>query len=83
MVGGALTFRSGNDLVSEAPRTGDGLRSLVSPNLMIFVSSIFSGGRLNMVACGGVCRDNFRPLAGLAGTGGGGTEGGGPTGKVF
>ena len=59
---------------------GEGLLSLVSPNLMILFSPIFSGGRPNIVfdAGGGVCSDSFLPPAGLAGTGGGGPAGGGP-----
>ena len=66
---------------------GEGLLSLVSPNLMILFSPIFSGGRMNTdpgpgggVCRGGVCRDSFRAPAGLAGTGGGAIAGGGPGG---
>ena len=61
---------------------GDGLRRLVSPNLIILFSPIFSGGRPYAVefAGGGVWSDNFLPQAGEAGTGGGAPEGrgGGP-----
>ena len=61
---------------------GEGLLSLVSPNLMILFSPIFSGGRMNTDPGpgGGVCRDSFRAPAGLAGTGGGAIAGGGPGG---
>ena len=66
---------------------GEGLLNLVSPNLMILFSPIFSGGRMNTdpgpgggVCRGGVCRDSFRAPAGLAGTGGGAIAGGGPGG---
>jgi len=49
---------------------------------MILLSSIFSGGRLKKLEEGWTGRDIFLPFAGLAGTGGGGIEGGGP-GKVI
>ena len=59
---------------------GEGLRNFVSPNFIILFSPIFSGCLRNTEfgPGGGVCRDNFLPPAGLAGTGGGGLAGGGP-----
>ena len=59
---------------------GEGLRNFVSPNLITLFSPIFSGclRKTELGPGGGVCRDNFLPPAGLAGTGGGGLVGGGP-----
>ena len=59
---------------------GEGLRNFVSPNLITLFSPIFSGClmKTELVWGGGVCRDSFLPPAGLAGTGGGAPDGGGP-----
>ena len=59
---------------------GEGLRNLVSPNFITLFSPIFSGClmKTELECGGGVWRESFLPPAGLAGTGGGAPEGGGP-----
>ncbi len=84
---GALIFRSidpcadgggGRLKAAPAPRAGEGLRSLDSPNFWNLLSSIFSGGRLNggsPCCTGGVtcCKVDDPGPGGAEPCGGGGT----------